>query len=558
MRSPALALVLALLAPALAAAAAPTPEQLRADFEFFWNSYKEAYVFFDLKAADHGVDWDQLRQEYQPTIDALATPRDLMRLISEFQAKLQDGHCGNEGMTAVGPISLLRGIGFTVGEGNTVFVAGVKAGSVFAEAGLARGDEVLTMAGQPVATLARTARSLFGASSEGQFWNLFGRLLHVWHPYRGEAPATCRMSVRKPDGTVVDVDAPWDVFDPAGTKATPSLDKILEIDAAGALPMKAHIYEDLNIGYVSVETFMKTEDPTAQFDKVFGAMKDTAGLIIDVRGNGGGVGPWGVLLASYLAGDGPNGSYMERRWSETFFRMVFSSNNVPPAQYEPIFTDPEMMHAVLGQFGVKMTLDEVKAHFVDGHYQPFELRMPLRAGDAGIPPYDKPVVALVDGGCYSTTDIFLTLLRDFDRVTLVGSPNGAGSGSPIPMVLPTLGIKVMVPHARAYPPSGRMIEGRPLPVDYPVEPTQDDLISGTDRTLATGLAVLCRNLGLIDDDTRLGGSDVPLAQLTVRPLLDTTGSMIPEELRALIPDSVREGLAAAKVKVALQKALKKR
>ena len=106
---------------------------------------------------------------------------------------------------------------------------------------------------------------------------------------------------------------------------------------------------------------------------------------------------------------------------------------------------------ILNKLGVDMTLEEVKAQFVEGEYTPFYHKMALSSYKPGISPYTKPVIALTNGGCYSTTDICLTLLDEFNRVITVGTPNGAGSGSPIAMKLPNTGVEVMVPHARAYP-----------------------------------------------------------------------------------------------------------
>jgi C-terminal processing protease CtpA/Prc len=190
---------------------------------------------------------------------------------------------------------------------------------------------------------------------------------------------------------------------------------------------------------------------------------------------------------------------------------------------------------------------------VDGRYVPFYVRMPLGNKVAGVPAYDKPVVALVDGGCYSTTDITLALLAEFKRVTLVGSPNGAGSGSPIPFVLPNAKVKVMVPHARAYPPSGAMIEGRPLTPDLPVEVTQQDLAAGVDRHLATALAHLAQELGLVDAGTKGSLEDVPVDQLARTTLADTLDAhAVPEELRPLLPAWMAEAeLRAQAAKVDL-------
>ncbi len=205
--------------------------------------------------------------------------------------------------------------------------------------------------------------------------------------------------------------------------------------------------------------------------------------------------------------------------------------------------------------GVDMTDSQMSEHFEDGHYVPFYVTMPLSKQKPGIPAYKKPVYALTNGGCYSTTDICLTILDEYKRIIVIGSPNGAGSGSPIPMVLPNAKVKVMVPHARAYPPSGRMIEGRPLEPAVLVEVTQEDLVAGIDRHLATALEMAAEKTGLVTGITRSATTELSLnpSELDTTEVMDTTGSIISEELRILIPDSVRE---AYLMKAMLKKAAK--
>ena len=535
-----------LLTPVFAFGGPLTAEELCEDFEHFWSSYKEAYVFWELKAQDHGVDWEQMRQEYEPTLQSLTSKKELLRLITEMQTRLHDGHCANEGMTAVGPIALIRGVAFVETAGHKIHVRAVAPGSLISAEGIETGDEVLTWNGQPVAKLARQARSLMGASSEGQFWALFAQLFQIHHPFLGEPSEKCACSFKKPDGTIIEAELPWDYIDPTGGKAAPSLKQVIEIDAAGPLPMKAMIFQDLNVAYVSLQSFMKPEFPKAQLDKIFGAIKDTDALILDLRGNGGGVGPWGVLLANYMAKEGPDGAHMERLYSKTFFRAILGQ--MPPEQLEAMLSNPQYVKMILDKLGVEMSLEEIQSQFVDGQYKPFYHSTKLSEMvpqdlTPGVAPYLKPVYALTNGGCYSTTDICLKILKDLNRVTIVGTPNGAGSGSPIPITLPNSKVKVMVPHARAYPPSGDMIEGRPLTPDHIVEVTQEDLVKGVDRHIVTALALAGREIGILGGPSKFSPAAVELNHhdLATKIVVDTTGnSKIPEELKALIPVSVQE------------------
>lgn len=539
-----------LILPTTVAAAALTQSQLQEDFNFFWDSYKEAYVFFELKGAEFGVNWDQMKEEYTDTVNHLTSKRELMRLIAEMQARLHDGHCGNKGLTAIGPVSLIRGISFTNTTGDRIHVKQVAENSIFDQKGVSAGDEVKIFKGKTIPALKREGRTLFAASSEGQFNRSFASMLHVYHPYLGTPPATCVCSFEKADGTIIDIETNWDIFNPepalAPTKSATAAKSIIEIDASGPLPMKAILFKEQNVGYVKLESFMKTEDPTEQFNNIFGALSDTKALILDLRDNGGGVGPWGILLADYFIDSSelptnPNESYMERNYSRTFFKLILKQASAE--ELENFFKDPATVHYILGRLGVDMTIEEVNAQFVDGEYTPFYHKMALTDKKPGIAPYTKPVIALTNGGCYSTTDICLTIMDEYNRVITVGTPNGAGSGSPIAMTLPNSKIEVMVPHARAYPPSGRMIEGHPLEVDVIVETTPEDLMTGTDRHLVTALSLIERktatklNLPATRFNPVLSINPSELRPVT---LYDTTDPVESKEISVLIPDSVRE------------------
>ena len=556
-------LAIVLIIPATSFAAL-TQAQLQEDFNFFWNSYKEAYVFFELKGEEHGVDWDQMKLEYADTINNMTTKRELMRLVNEMQTRLHDGHCGNKGLTAIGPVTLKRGISFTNTSEGRIHVNSVGQGSIFQIKGVEAGDEVKIFKGKTIAALKEEGRSLFAASSEGQFNRMFANMMFVYHPYLGEAPDKCVCSFEKPDGTIIDLQAQWDSFNPAKKSPTgATLEDIIELDATGPLPMKAMLFKEQNIGYAKLESFMKTENPTDQFDKIFGALKDTKAIILDLRDNGGGVGPWGILLSKYFIDSAnhdvdPNRSYMQRNYSRTFFRLILKQAS--EAELTEFFKSPETVHMILGQMGVEMTLEEVEAQFVNGEYTPFYHQMELSDYEPGIAPFTKPLIALTNGGCYSTTDICLTILDEYDRVVTVGSPNGAGSGSPIGMTLPNTKIEVMVPHARAYPPSGRMIEGAPLTMDITVEVTPEDLINGVDRHLVTAITLIEEQTATPSNlPTRRFNPVLTVDPSTITPqtIHDTTGSsMLSNEVKMLIGSAALEAQLTKHTTVSIEEVRK--
>ncbi len=482
-----------------------TVEERVEDFQYFWQTYKDAYVFFDLKKEDYGIAWESVREQMLQRLEASESDMELYAAVTEAQAMLRDGHCYNGAFTKIRetePIFFQR-IQFRLVEGKRIAVAGVVAGTEFAEAGVEMGDELVQFDGKSIRQLASDYRPLQAASSEGQFWNSLASQLYIHSPLLGKPKSPkAKMVFRKADGQLVEVEARWNMAPATGAQKSTSsfaddasvdLSQAEQIAIEGPLPMDVRIFKDVNIGYVAIETWMKTEDPIEQMEQVMTAMKGTEGLIVDMRGNGGGVGPWGVLFTNYFLNSGaksPNDSWMDRKLSKAFFRASFPQ--LGEKELEEVFTSPETIHYVLTKaFGLEVSLEEVQnEHFKDGRFQPYYLRLLLNERTNTVAAYDKPVYVLTDGGCYSTTDIFLTILDEFDRITIVGSPNGAGSGSPIPFTLPNSGLQVYVPHARAYPPFGSMIEGRPRQPDILVTQTMEDLRQGRDTVLITAAKAL--------------------------------------------------------------------
>jgi len=520
-----------------------TPEQRVEDFEYFWNSYKNAYVFFELKKKDHGVDWDAIKGDFMERMKNSETDLELYAAVTEAQTLLRDGHCYNGSFSKIRETEKIffQRIGLSMVEGRKVVVHKVPADTEFDKAGIEAGYELVKFDGRTVRQMARDARKRIAASSESQFWSIFSSQLYIHSPLKGKPRSRkSEMVFRDQDGELVTVYSPWESAPPTGPAEAGSawlgdsqgvtLDEAVKQKISGPLPIEVRIFEDANLAYVKIESWMKTEDPIEQFEQVFKTIEDTDGMILDLRGNGGGVGPWGILFANYMiekASDSkatknwiskvadwfkgshkkddevtvsedssqklPNDSWFERKLSKTFFKAAFPQ--LTDEMLAEIFTKPEAMQYVLKKaFGMEVSLEEVQSHYKDGELEPFYVNLSLNDRVNKIKPYTKPVYALTNGGCYSTTDICLSILNEFERIKVIGTPNGAGSGSPIPFVLPNSQLQVYVPHARAFPPFGTMIEGRPLQPHTVITQTKEDLLAGKDTVLTEAVRQLVEEL----------------------------------------------------------------
>ncbi len=111
-----------------------------------------------------------------------------------------------------------------------------------------------------------------------------------------------------------------------------------------------------------------------------------------------------------------------------------------------------------------------------------------------IPPRDGkrfmgPIVILTAGTASSTAEDFAISLREAGRALLVGERTAGSAGNPITRPLPGGG-QFMVATFRAYLPDGGEYVGLGLRPDVELQPTKEDIRSGTDSVLNKGLEVL--------------------------------------------------------------------
>lgn len=185
------------------------------------------------------------------------------------------------------------------------------------------------------------------------------------------------------------------------------------------------------VGYVYFNVWMMPLVP-----KIEQAMADLRGkgmkaLVLDLRGNPGGVGMMVVPLARQLLAES-------------------------------------------GSLGV-MRMREADQHFN------------FTAGDD---PFAGPVAVLVDEGTGSTSEIFAQAMRDLDRVQVFGSSTSQGAA--LPSLIEELpgGAILQYVVADYLSPKGTAVEGRGAVPDVLVEETQADFANGKDPVLAAALLAL--------------------------------------------------------------------
>lgn len=110
--------------------------------------------------------------------------------------------------------------------------------------------------------------------------------------------------------------------------------------------------------------------------------------------------------------------------------------------------------------------------------------------------YQGPVVVLMDDACFSATDILLGGLKGMEGVTLVGLPSSGGSANAETYRVGSLGLEATVNLATmaSFRPDGRLYDGRGVEPDVLVPRRATDLIGRGDTQLDAAESILRQRL----------------------------------------------------------------
>ncbi len=229
-------------------------------------------------------------------------------------------------------------------------------------------------------------------------------------------------------------------------------------------------------GVLTIASFSgKAEDDTPLsvfLKRVFTEIRDrnVSRLILDVRDNGGGEDALGRILFSYFV-DKPFRYYRDliaNKLSFNFFQYVPNREPLPANIVEMAKPGPDGKYHVVG-------------HPNWGILQPAS------------PHFGGKVIVLVNGGSFSTTCEFLSMLHSHGGATFVGEETAGGyygdtAGIAVSVVLPNSRLILPVQLAAYYMAIDGTAQGsHGIRPDFPVAYSIDDILAGRDRAMEIAL-----------------------------------------------------------------------
>ena len=405
-------------APAVAPPGGPPPLAL-ATFDTAWTVIHTRH--FD--TTFNGVDWNALRAELRPRAEAAASITELRAVLRDMVGRLGQSHFSIIPKEASREDPDAGGNGDTgiqtryVGDDAIVF--DVAPGSSAARAGVVPGWTIATIDGCDAATLTRGIRAAMAPRAA-----------------RFRASRMVDARLRGQEGSSVRVT----MIDGGGTRRTVVLEREEPrgdiVRFAGLPPMRVSLDTrrlepggGASVGYIGFDAWFPVI--AARIDSAVHAYRGAQGIIIDLRGNGGGVG--GMVM-------GIAGHFLETQ--DTLGTM-------------------------------KMRGQEV--HFVAN---------PRRVTSSGerVEPLDAPLAILVDEASASTSEIFAGAMQALGRARVFGDTT---AGAALPAVTKELPNGDVLYHAIAdfTIGGGVRLEGRGVIPDVVAPLTRDDLLAGRDPAL---------------------------------------------------------------------------
>ncbi|NWG22217.1 MAG: hypothetical protein HXY39_18070 [Chloroflexi bacterium] len=389
-----------------------------ANFEQLCQVIQAHYPYLDEK----NINWDETCRRYQPLVQAAQTDSEYHALVANLLAELGDGHTGlihphpGEGR-------LYFGVGLRLDDGIVIEQVGNTARS----AGVMPGAQILAVNGLPAeqALQALPLALRVGANDRQSRERAAFHILSTSEDF-------LELTYQNPQGPVETV-----ILRRPQNPPVPSSGQNGE---SGPLISAETLPEGWGLIRISTFSPRNGHDLIAEFDYALEEVRDTPGLILDLRGNGGG----DSRLAEQMAG---------RFFAE---RFCYGEDR-------------------------------------------FRQRLPLRGWSLRfaycVQPRGEivtiPLVLLMEGRNMSSAEQFIAIFRESSRAVTVGRQSGGSSGNPLTFPL-TGGGLIRFSTGAFYTRSGLLVEGYGIQPEIHVSYTVADFQQNRDPDLQAAQAELAR------------------------------------------------------------------
>ncbi len=390
-------------------------------FDLVWTTIREKH--FDPKL--NGVDWSEVRAELRPKIEQAGSIAEARKILQEMIERLKQSHFSIIPSDAYGALGIENqndkhgsgqsGLQVRVIEGRPL-VAAVEPGSPAASAGVRPGWVIVKVGGELLEPAITKVDKAYKTSTQREFRLALAASSHL----RGKVGD--QVTVELLDADDRPVKANLKLAAPRGVPAR-----------FGNLPTFYVDFEarpiDQTILYAKLNAFFDPVGVLKSFGEAIKAHSEAEGLVLDLRGNPGGIGGMAMGMGGWLV----------------------SSANL--------------------KLGTMVTRDS-RVNFV--------LNPRPEA-------YRGPVAILIDGCSMSTSEILAGGLRDMGRARTFGTRTGGAALPSIVIKLPD-GDAFQYAFANYISVGGRPLEGEGVTADVEIPLTRKALLEGRDPTLEAALA----------------------------------------------------------------------
>jgi carboxyl-terminal processing protease len=388
-----------------------SPEARRENFEALWKAIDTSYAMFDLKS----IDWNEVGRTYRQRLDTVTNDDDFYLLLYRLVNELKDTHSWLQNYTPP-RISGVPELPVELVAGKPFIVAGPKAGF-----------EVISVDGMDPAKKMEALRPLLAArSSDRAYQREAAKSL-----FSGAVGTQVKIELRFPDGRSETGTYERRFGQPA---QRPPRSTGIVLTRGQFVNYGRH---SSGLGYIQIVSFNGRGEIDDEFNHALEALRDTPGLLLDIRDNAGGFNHDRVV-----------GRFLSERTETT---IGYRKNG-------PGHRDLERR---------------------PGHVEP-----------AGPWQYKAPVALLVNEDTGSASDLFACELRSARRVTTVGTTtHGNLSGVSTNVTLPC-GLTVRISNGYVCDARNRPVEVTGNVPDVVVEPGILDVLNGRDPVLQRAVDVL--------------------------------------------------------------------